>query len=71
MIAGIVFHVVKPCSRCTTTTVDQTTGERSREPLATLATYRRVGNEVWFGQNLVHEGIGQLSIGDEVRVLQL
>jgi uncharacterized protein YcbX len=51
--------------------VDQATGERAREPLATLATYRRVGNQVLFGQNLVHEGIGQLSIGDEVRVLQL
>ena len=69
-IAGIVFHVVKPCSRCTTTTVDQGTGERGREPLATLATYRRVNNEVLFGQNLVHEGIGQLAVGDEVLVVK-
>jgi uncharacterized protein YcbX len=69
-IAGIVFHVVKPCSRCTTTTVDQTTGERGREPLATLATYRRVGNQVMFGQNLVHEGTGELAVGDKVVVVE-
>jgi uncharacterized protein YcbX len=70
MIAGMVFHVVKPCSRCTTTAVDQTTGERGREPLATLATYRRIGNQVMFGQNLIHEGTGELGVGDEVAVLE-
>ena len=68
-IGKIVFHVVKPCSRCTTTTVDQATGERGREPLMTLATYRRVGNKVMFGQNLIHEGTGKLVVGDELAVL--
>jgi len=68
-IGRILFHVVSPCSRCTTTTVDQRTGERGREPLATLATYRRVENQVMFGQNLVHEGVGGLAVGDEVTVL--
>ncbi len=68
-IGGIQFHVVSPCSRCATTTVDQNTGQRGREPLATLATYRRVGNQVMFGQNLVHEGTGELAVGDEVTVL--
>ena len=68
-IGGIQFHVVSPCSRCATTTVDQNTGQRGREPLATLATYRRAGNQVMFGQNLVHEGTGDLAVGDEVTVL--
>lgn len=68
-IGGIQFHVVSPCSRCATTTVDQNTAQRGREPLATLATYRRVGNQVMFGQNLVHKGIGELAVGDEVTVL--
>ncbi|MBZ5587590.1 MAG: MOSC domain-containing protein [Acidobacteriia bacterium] len=68
-IGQVVFHVVKPCSRCSTTTVDQATGERGREPLATLATYRRVGDKVMFGQNLMHEGVGTLHRGDEVTVL--
>jgi uncharacterized protein YcbX len=68
-IGGIQFRVVSPCSRCATTTVDQATGVRSREPLATLATYRRIGNPVMFGQNLVHEGTGELAVGDEATVL--
>jgi len=68
-IGAIDFHVVQPCIRCTTTTVDQKTGERGREPLATLATFRRVGNGVLFGQNVVHAGVGDLHLGDEVRVL--
>ncbi len=69
-IGPLAFHVAKPCSRCATTTVDQATGERGREPLATLATYRRVGDKVLFGQNLVHEGTGTLRLGDEVTVLE-
>ena len=69
-VGPVAFRVVKPCSRCGTIVVDQTTGVRGREPLATLATYRRVGSEVMFGQNLVHEGTGPLHLGDEVTVLE-
>ncbi|HMC97582.1 MAG TPA: MOSC N-terminal beta barrel domain-containing protein, partial [Flavobacteriales bacterium] len=35
------FALVKPCGRCAITTTDQRTGERGKEPLRTLATYRR------------------------------
>jgi len=69
-VGEVTFQVVKPCSRCTTTTVDQATAKRGREPLATLATYRRVGSKVMFGQNLVHERQGWLRLGDEVTVLE-
>ena len=55
-IGGIRLRVVKPCGRCVVTTTDQTTGERGREPLRTLATYRKRDGEVMFGQNVVHEG---------------
>jgi hypothetical protein len=34
-------------------TTDQRTGERSKEPLRTLATYRRRANGVNFGMNTV------------------
>jgi uncharacterized protein YcbX len=46
------------------TTTDQRTGERSPEPLRTLAGYRRSAGEVLFGQNLVHRGRGVIRIGD-------
>jgi uncharacterized protein YcbX len=65
-IGGIRFQVVKPCGRCVVTTTDQTTGERGKEPLRTLATYRKRDGEVMFGQNVVHEGRGRLRVGDPV-----
>jgi len=69
-IGEIELDVVKPCSRCTTTTVDQITAQRGTEPLVTLATYRKRENEVFFGQNCVHRGPGSIRVGDEVQVLE-
>ncbi len=62
-IDGLGFRVVKPCDRCVVTTTDQETTERGVEPLRTLATYRKVGSQVMFGQNAVHLGTGRLSVG--------
>ena len=70
-IDDITFAVVKPCARCVTTTVDQQTGEASREPLRTLATFRNVaGRGVMFGQNLIHDQSGTLHVGAEVAVIE-
>jgi uncharacterized protein YcbX len=66
---SVTFDVVKPCSRCVVTTVDQATGRAGEEPLRTLAGYRKVGSKVMFGQNLVHDGPGALACGDRVEVL--
>lgn len=68
--AGTVdFHVVKPCARCVVTTTDPETGARGREPLHTLATYRRKNGKVYFGQNLIPGGSGTIRVGDPVTVL--
>ena len=37
-INGVVIAMVKPCARCSTTTVDQETAERGKDPMRTLAT---------------------------------
>jgi uncharacterized protein YcbX len=68
-IGEVVFRIAKPCARCVVTTVDQQTGERGREPLRTLSTYRTDDGRVLFGQNLVHEGSGVVSVGNPVEVL--
>lgn len=70
-IGDIEFRVVKPCSRCVIPTIDPLSAERSpdREPLTTLMTYRKGEGGVLFGQNLIAEGIGQLSVGMQVEVL--
>ncbi len=65
-IGDVVFTVAKPCSRCVVVATDQSTGERHREPLATLATYRLQEGKVMFGQNLIHEGEGMLAVGEPV-----
>ena len=65
-VGGIPMRVVKPCGRCVVTTTDQANGERGKEPLRTLATYRKQGGEVMFGQNVLHERPGRLRIGDLV-----
>lgn len=57
---------VKPCVRCKITTVDQQTAEMGKEPLQTLAAYRRSAKGVTFGMNLVHHACGRLQVGDAV-----
>lgn len=69
-IGPITLRVVKPCARCAITTVDQRTGVRDKEPLRTLATFRRSGTKVLFGQNLVHDETGTLRTRDPVEVLR-
>lgn len=50
---GFEIRLVKPCDRCSITTIEQTTAAVGKEPLRTLATYRRdaVLNGVTFGMN--------------------
>jgi uncharacterized protein YcbX len=70
-VAEVSFRVVKPCVRCSVTTVDQASGARGKEPLRTLARYRRdMLGRVLFGQNLIHDGIGTVRVGDAVVVVR-
>lgn len=65
-IGEVVFRVVKACARCVVTTTDQETGERGREPLRTLARFRKIGSKVFFGMNLIPDGVGHIAVGDPV-----
>jgi len=60
------FIGVKPCGRCAVTTVNQDTGEKGKEPLATLSTYRKRDGEVYFGQNVIAIDHGEIFEGDEI-----
>jgi len=60
------FRGPKRCSRCVVTTIDPDAAVRRKEPLRTLAMYRQWDNEVWFGMNLIPDGVGTLSVGDPV-----
>ena len=69
-IGAVPFRGVKLCARCKVTTTDQETGARDpdREPLRTLARYRRIESLVYFGVNTVHLATGPVSLGDPVEV---
>jgi hypothetical protein len=62
------FMGVKPCSRCVLTTIDQLTGEQGKEPLATLASYRKRENKIYFGQNVISIDHHEIHEGDEIKL---
>ncbi len=68
-VGGLRFRIVKPCSRCIIPGIDPASGKRGSEPLRTLATYRKHGDKILFGQNVIAEGQGELRTGMTVEVL--
>ena len=58
-VGNVKLQGAKQCVRCAIPTTDQTTGKRSKEPLRTLAKYRKTSEGVVFGRNYLHlnEGI--------------
>jgi uncharacterized protein len=70
-IGAAQFRAVKGCDRCVMTMTDPDTAERTKEPIATLARYRRWDGETWFGMNIVPDNPGiQVVVGDDVEVLE-
>jgi len=71
-IGGNVLRASGPCARCVMTTTDQETLARGKEPLRTLAQYRRgEGGDVHFAQNYINETkSGTIRIGDAVEILE-
>ncbi len=61
-----IFAGVKPCNRCNLITIDPQTGEAGDEPLRTLATYRKRGNKILFGQNLIALNHDHIEEGNEI-----
>lgn len=73
-IGNMTFVGEKPCTRCSVTTVDQATAERSVEPLATLATYRKTPDGVIFGMNVTPRplfGTCTLEVGMAIEVIEV
>jgi uncharacterized protein YcbX len=68
-VGAVALRVVKPCDRCTVTTIDPQTAERGVEPLRTLATFRTKDNVVLFAQNCIPDSLGPIAVGDPVEIL--
>ena len=69
-IGEISFRLPKPCSRCSVPQIDPATALSDKEPLRTLARTRKWNNQVYFGQNALHDSEGILSVGDNVIIHQ-
>jgi len=68
-IGGIDFDITKPCARCSMPTIDQGNAEVNREIMTTLAKFRRAPDgQIYFGQNMINRGNGEIKVGDEVIV---
>ncbi len=65
-LGSVKFRAVNPCARCVITTTDQETAVRNTEPLKTLATFRKFGNKVMFGMNVVADTNGIVYVGDKI-----
>ncbi len=73
-LGNIKFAVVKPCSRCIITTIDQKNGTKNtlKEPLRTLGSFRQFGDQgVMFGENMVPYREGILKVGDKLEILEV
>lgn len=71
-IGSVDFLGVKPCARCVLTTVNPEKGEiDSKEPLRTLASYRKSGNKILFGQNVLPVTLGEVKVGDDLIIKEI
>ncbi|HFB99706.1 MAG TPA: MOSC domain-containing protein, partial [Phaeodactylibacter sp.] len=69
-IGTTIFKTVELCGRCRMINLDQKTGERGKEPLETLTTYRKINQQIKFGMRMSCEveedSYPIIRIGDEV-----
>ena len=69
-LSGHKFRMIKPCARCQVITIDQSSGAVSKEPLKTLASYRKKSNKIYFGMNAVCIEEGLVTVGEKLIEVQ-
>lgn len=70
LVGTTKMKAVKPCARCTVTTINQETGVAGAEPLKTLATFRKHNNNVHFGMNVIPIETGKINMGDFITTIK-
>lgn len=69
VINHINFRLPKPCSRCAVPTINTETAQKNKEPLTTLNRLRKWNKKVYFGQNAIHDDLGELTVNDSVKIV--
>ncbi len=68
-IGDVEFRTTVACDRCVMTTIDPVTLGGGKEPIRTLARYRRHAGKVWFGTRLAPLSAGTIRVDDPVEPL--
>ena len=68
-IGDVPFRFAETCDRCVMTTLDPITLEGGKEPLRTMARYRKWDHKTWFGIRLIPLTVGTVHVSDDVEVL--
>lgn len=70
-IGALQFDVVQACKRCVFITIDPITKTKGKEPLKTLATYKKdADGDVVFGVHLIPRTFGTVQINDPIKILK-
>lgn len=69
-IGEVEFAVAKPCDRCIMPSIDQANGQKDKSINRVLASFRRRDGKIYFGQNLLYQGVGILRISSPVEVIE-
>ena len=69
-VGNIVLDITKSCSRCVIPSLDPDTGEKHPQLSRVLSETRCRDGKVFFGQNAIHRGMGEISVGDKVELIE-
>ena len=69
-IGALEFELVKPCARCAIPTINLASAAREADVFKMLRAERSKNGEVYFGQNLIHHGEGEIGLGQTVELLE-
>lgn len=69
-IDGLDLKLASPCTRCVMPAINPINAEKQPEVIDVLNTTRRFGTETRFGQNIVYQTSGSLSVGATIEILE-
>ncbi len=69
-IGKIPFLAVKACTRCKIIDLDPATGDFNNQVSKTLKNYRTLDGKIVFGQNLIHQSTGTISLDDRIESIE-
>ncbi|GAA6133266.1 MOSC domain-containing protein [Oceaniserpentilla sp. 4NH20-0058] len=69
-INGILFDIVKPCSRCVIPTINPKTAIKEPQVMQVLLKHRKLDKQVYLGQNAIHQSFGSIEVGQIVKILK-